>query len=86
MYCGDHQHYDFMNEVFGMYSHMNVLRRDMCPSATRFEGEIIAMTLDLMHGSAAAESADDGPVGLITSGGSAASCTPCWRTGNGPGT
>src|SRR3954452_1508091 len=40
----------------------------MCPSATRFEGEIIAMTLDLMHGSAA-QSADDGPVGLITSGG-----------------
>jgi glutamate/tyrosine decarboxylase-like PLP-dependent enzyme len=69
MYCGDHQHYDFMNEVFGMYSHMNVLQRDMCPSATRFEGEIIAMTLDLMHG-ADAQSADDGPVGLVTSGGS----------------
>ena len=69
MYCGDHDHYDFMNEVFGMYSHMNVLQRDMCPSATRFEGEIIAMTLDLMHGTAA-QSADDGPVGLITSGGS----------------
>jgi sphinganine-1-phosphate aldolase len=69
MYCGDHQHYDFMNEVFGMYSHMNVLQRDMCPSATRFEGEIIAMTLDLMHG-ADAQSVDDGPVGLITSGGS----------------
>ena len=69
MYCGDHDHYDFMNEVFGMYSHMNVLQRDMCPSATRFEGEIIAMTLDLMHGDQA-DSADDGPVGLITSGGS----------------
>src|SRR3954451_22535562 len=68
MYCGDHQHYDFMNEVFGMYSHMNVLQRDMCPSATRFEGEIIAMTLDLMHG-ADAQRVDDGPVGLITSGG-----------------
>ncbi len=68
MYCGDHDHYDFMNEVFGMYSHMNVLQRDMCPSATRFEGEIIAMALDLMHGDAA-QSADDGPVGLITSGG-----------------
>ena len=53
MYCGDHDHYDFMNEVFGMYSHMNVLQRDMCPSATRFEGEIIAMTLDLMHATAA---------------------------------
>ena len=56
-----------MNEVFGMYSHMNVLQRDMCPSATRFEGEIIAMTLDLMHGERG--QADDEPVGIITSGG-----------------
>jgi glutamate/tyrosine decarboxylase-like PLP-dependent enzyme len=56
MYCGDHDHYAFMNEVFGMFGHMNILQRDMCPSATRFEGEVIAMTLDLMHGSAAARS------------------------------
>ena len=34
-----------------MYSHMNALQRDVCPSATRFEGEIIAMGLDLMHAS-----------------------------------
>lgn len=68
MYCGDHDHYAFMNEVFGLFGHMNILQRDMCPSATRFEGEVIAMTLDLMHGSAA-ESADDGPVGMVTTGG-----------------
>ncbi len=68
MYCGDHDHYAFMNEVYGMFAHMNVLQRDMCPSATRFEGEIIAMTLDLMHGDAA-QSADDGPVGMVTTGG-----------------
>ena len=46
----------------------NVLQRDVCPSATRFEGEIIAMGLDLLHADAVS---DDGePVGLVTSGGS----------------
>src|SRR5688500_5766150 len=66
MYCGDHEHYDFMNEAFGLYAHVNVLQRDMCPSATRFEGEIIAMALDLFH----AEAVTDGePAGLVTSGG-----------------
>jgi glutamate/tyrosine decarboxylase-like PLP-dependent enzyme len=56
-----------MNEAFGKFAHMNTLQRDMCPSATRFEGEIIAMTLDLLNAGAV-----DGtePVGLVTSGGS----------------
>jgi glutamate/tyrosine decarboxylase-like PLP-dependent enzyme len=66
MYCGDHDHYDFMNEAFGLFAHVNVLQRDICPSATRFEGEIIAMALDLFH----AEAITDGtPAGLVTSGG-----------------
>ena len=47
MYCGDHDHYHFMNEAFGLFAHVNVLQRDMCPSATKFEAEIIAMTLGL---------------------------------------
>lgn len=66
MYCGDHDHYAFMNEAFGLFGHMNVLQRDMCPSATKFEGEIIAMTLDLMHAAAAT---DAEPVGMVTTGG-----------------
>ena len=37
MYCGDHDHYAFMNEAFGLFAHVNVLQRDMCPSATKFE-------------------------------------------------
>lgn len=69
MYCGDHDHYGFMNEVFGLFGHMNILQRDMCPSATRFEGEVIAMALDLMHGEAAAERGHD-IAGMVTSGGS----------------
>ena len=64
---GDHDHYSFMNDVFGLYAHVNILQRDICPSATRYEGEILAMALDLFH----AEAVTDGePAGLLTSGGS----------------
>jgi sphinganine-1-phosphate aldolase len=48
MYCGDHDHYDFLNLAFSNFSYVNSLQRDMCPSATKFEAEIIAMTLDLL--------------------------------------
>jgi sphinganine-1-phosphate aldolase len=68
IYSGDHQHYAFLNEVYGHYSHANVLQRDVYPSATRFEGEIIAMTADLMH---APE-----PIGVITSGGTESLMNP----------
>jgi glutamate/tyrosine decarboxylase-like PLP-dependent enzyme len=67
MYCGDHDHYSFLKEAFGLFAHQNALQRDMCPSATRFEGEIIAMVLDLFH----AEEIQAGkPAGMVTSGGS----------------
>jgi len=66
MYCGDHAHYDFMTEAFGLFAHVNALQRDMCPSATRFEGEIIAMTLDMLH---AGEVGGGEPAGLVTTGG-----------------
>ena len=71
MYCGDHDHYDFLNEVFSLFSHVNVLQRDMCPSATRFESEIIAMTLDLLHADAVTGAE---PVGLISTGGTGSIC------------
>ena len=67
MYCGDHDHYDFLNQAFSYFSYVNSLQRDMCPSATKFEAEIIAMTLDLLNAQAAKDAA---PVGRITSGGS----------------
>lgn len=66
MYCGDHEHYDFLNGAFALFSHVNALQRDMCPSQTRFEGEIIAMTLDLLHGDAITATH---PTGLVTNGG-----------------
>jgi len=52
MYCGDHAHYEFLNECFASFSHVNALQRDMCPSMNRFESEIIAMALDMLHGEA----------------------------------
>jgi glutamate/tyrosine decarboxylase-like PLP-dependent enzyme len=67
MYCGDHEHYAFMGRVFELFAHVNALQRDMCPSMTKFEGEIIAMTLDLLHADAITGTE---PAGMVTSGGS----------------
>jgi glutamate/tyrosine decarboxylase-like PLP-dependent enzyme len=55
-----------MNEAFGRFAHVNALQRDMCPSQTKFEGEIIAMTLDVLHGDAVT---DGQPCGVVTTGG-----------------
>ncbi|MCH7960471.1 MAG: aspartate aminotransferase family protein [Candidatus Hydrogenedentes bacterium] len=55
MYRGNHEHYEFLNEVFGYFNHVNALQRDMCPSMNRFESEIIAMTVDMLHGEAVPE-------------------------------
>ena len=63
LYSGAHEHYAYLGEVFSRFSHANVLQRDMYPSATKFEGEIIAMVLDLLHG-------DSDACGVVTSGGS----------------
>ena len=63
LYSGDHEHYAYLGEAFSRFSHANVLQRDMYPSATKFEGEVVAMVLDLLHG-------DAGACGVVTSGGS----------------
>ena len=69
IYCGDRAIYDLIAEAFGRFSYVNVLQRDMCPSQTRFESEIIAMTLDMLHGEAA-RARGLAPCGVIGSGGS----------------
>jgi sphinganine-1-phosphate aldolase len=81
MYCGDHEHYDFLNEAFANFSYVNTLQRDMCPSATKFEAEIIAMTLDML-GAVALDGKQPG--GLVTSGGSGsiAHAVLAYREGN----
>ena len=64
IYSGDEAHYDFLNRVFARFSHVNALQRDMCPSQTRFEAEIIAMTLDMLNGRE-----NDGFCGVVGNGG-----------------
>ena len=68
MYCGDMEHYAFLGEAYTQYLHVNVLQRDICPSANRFESEILAMGLDMLHADAARPDAT--PCGALTSGGS----------------
>ena len=71
IYCGDHDHYGFMNEAFGLFAHVNILQRDMCPSATKMEAEVIAMTLDLFNAGAVEGST---PGGMLTTGGTGSIC------------
>ncbi|RJQ74398.1 MAG: aspartate aminotransferase family protein [Desulfobacteraceae bacterium] len=70
MYGGDSEIYELIGQTFRRYSHVNALQRDMCPSQTRFESEIIAMTLDMLNGRAVHER-DPAKMacGVITSGG-----------------
>jgi glutamate/tyrosine decarboxylase-like PLP-dependent enzyme len=69
LYHGGEEHFAFLAEVYRRFAHMNVLQRDMYPSATKFEGEIVSMTLALLNGDAAG-SEGDAPCGVLTSGGS----------------
>lgn len=64
LYHGDADHYAFLTEAFGMFAHVNVLQRDMYPSATKFEAEIVAMTAAMLHGGSA-----PGVCGVLTGGG-----------------
>ena len=66
LYCGDHDHYHVLTEVFEEFAHVNVLQRDMYPSATKFESEIIAMVADMLHGTGPGSEV----CGVVTSGGS----------------
>lgn len=69
-YHGGMEHYAFLNKVFGLFSHVNLLQRDLCPSGTKFEGEIVAMTARMLNSEAArARNPADQVCGAITSGG-----------------
>ncbi len=66
VYHGDPEHIDFLNQVYALNSQSNPLHADVWPSTTRFEAEIVAMTADLLGGSAPGA----GQVcGTVTSGG-----------------
>jgi sphinganine-1-phosphate aldolase len=63
IYHGGEEHFKFLSEVFRRFAHVNVLQRDMYPSATKFEGEIVAMVASLLH-------APEDARGVVTFGGS----------------
>ena len=63
VYHGGKEHFAFIAQAFQRFAHANVLQRDVYPSSTKFEAEIVAMTSDLLHGT------DAGAVGVITGGG-----------------
>ena len=69
IYHGGHDHYAFLTEAFRLFAHANVLQRDMYPSATKLEAEIIAMTAAMLHGNAAV-------AGVVTFGGTESLINP----------
>ena len=71
MYHGGMEHYAFLNKVFSMYSSINLLQRDLCPSGTKFEAEALSMVSKMLHGEEVTRlNPSDTVAGAITSGGS----------------
>ena len=70
MYHGGMEHYAFLNKVFSMFSYINILQRDLCPSGTKFEAEVLAMVGKMLHGEEVSKvNAYDEEAGAVTSGG-----------------
>lgn len=70
MYHGGLEHYDFLNKVFSMFSYVNMLQRDLCPSMTKFEAEVLAMVAKMLHGEEVRKvNGMDEVAGAVTSGG-----------------
>ena len=77
MYCGEIEHYEFLNKAYAPFSHVNALQRDICPSQTRFESEIVAMTLDMMHSEAVkSHYPNEKPCGAVGFGGTESIVNP----------
>lgn len=69
-HAGD-DHRAFLNKIFSLFSHVNVLQVDLCPSMSKFESEIVSMTARMLHGDAVKEhNPEDEICGTGTSGGS----------------
>jgi len=70
MYHGGMEHYAFLNRVFSMFSYVNILQRDLCPSGTKFESEVLAMVGKMLHGEEVSKvNPMDEEAGAVTSGG-----------------
>jgi sphinganine-1-phosphate aldolase len=70
MYHGGMEHYAFLNKVFSLYSYVNIMQRDLCPSGTKFEAEVLAMVGKMLHGEEVSKvNRFDEEAGAVTSGG-----------------
>ncbi len=70
-YHAGNEHRAFMNKVFALYSHINIIQADLCPSMSKFESEIVAMTASMLNGDRVKQdNPEDEICGTLTSGGS----------------
>ncbi len=68
-HAGD-AHREFLNRVSALFTHVNTIQFDICPSMFKMESEIIAMTANMLHGDSAREHNPENAVcGTMTSGG-----------------
>jgi sphinganine-1-phosphate aldolase len=77
IYHGGHDHYSFLTDAFRLFAHANVLQRDMYPSATKLEAEIVAMTASMLHGEAVPKHhPGEEACGVVTFGGTESLINP----------
>jgi glutamate/tyrosine decarboxylase-like PLP-dependent enzyme len=68
-HAGD-AHREFLNRVAALFTHMNTIQFDLCPSMFKMESEIISMTAKILHGDRVQEhNPEDAVCGTMTSGG-----------------
>ncbi len=69
-HAGD-AHREYLNKTFSLFSHVNTLQFDLCPSMFKMESEIISMTAKMLNCDAVkAHNPADEVCGTMTSGGS----------------
>ncbi len=70
-YHAGEEHRAFLNKAFSLFSHVNVIQMDTCPSMFKLESEIISMTAKMLNGDVPKTlNPEDGVCGSVTSGGS----------------
>ncbi len=70
-YHAGEAHREYLNKVFALFSHVNTLQFDLCPSMFKMESEVISMTAKMLHADAVKQvNPADEVCGTMTSGGS----------------
>ncbi len=68
VYHGDPEHVSFLDEVYALNSQTNPLHADLWPRIAKYEGEIVAMTAQMLGGDKVTRASDE-VCGTVTSGG-----------------